>query len=342
MADITQIRNMYLMLGTSCNMTCRHCSQIPVKGKKVQNQECSVAVLNFIKQWDNERTRPKTLWFWGGEPLLYLKTIKGIVEQLRGTDIRFGIFTNGLLLTEEVVGYLNEHGFLVIMSYDAPNPVAVRSKAPSEENIKCFLSIKDRIINMVFSAINDDIEAGLKVIQSKFPNTPMSIGIMQVMSDIPEDTYDYKDNAIRDNIFKMAKAVKDGNDPYGSCWKLLGRLIKRWRGFNKTRWLEEPYPPCLSGLIIFSVDLNGNVFSCHNAGVVAGKITEPYENLVKKQLQMWKRLQPTRCRTCEHLDICRSRCPVAMKTNDGGEYVQCKFMRELWRAVKDAATEYDL
>lgn len=54
MADITQIRNMYLMLGTSCNMTCRHCSQIPVKGKKVQKQECSVAVLNFIKQWDNE------------------------------------------------------------------------------------------------------------------------------------------------------------------------------------------------------------------------------------------------------------------------------------------------
>lgn len=84
MADITQIRNMYLMLGTSCNMTCRHCSQIPVKGKKVQKQECSVAVLNFIKQWDNERTRPKTLWFWGGEPLLYLKNNQGYCRTAKG------------------------------------------------------------------------------------------------------------------------------------------------------------------------------------------------------------------------------------------------------------------
>jgi radical SAM protein with 4Fe4S-binding SPASM domain len=62
--------------------------------------------------------------FYGGEPLLEFDTIRRTVDHiqshpvLRRKDIRYGISTNGSLLTDEILRFLGKHGFLVTLSHD--------------------------------------------------------------------------------------------------------------------------------------------------------------------------------------------------------------------------------
>lgn len=47
------VKALYLMLGSACNMSCRHCTQTPIKcNVAYPNIELSKDVLDFIVNWD--------------------------------------------------------------------------------------------------------------------------------------------------------------------------------------------------------------------------------------------------------------------------------------------------
>ena len=70
--------------------------------------------------------RPKDIYisFYGGEPLLEFDLIKEVVffsEALArddGKDVKFSMTTNGTLLTDEIIHFLVEHRFSVVVSLD--------------------------------------------------------------------------------------------------------------------------------------------------------------------------------------------------------------------------------
>ena len=147
----TSVKAIYLMLGSACNMSCRHCTQTPIKcNVAYPATELSKDVLDFIIKWDKEGGG--RLYFWGGEPILYWGTIQKLIEEFEKfgvSNISYRIFTNGLLLTKKIVDYCNAHNIWVIMSYDAPNPLAARNAIPLERNIEAFLQAEKRTVNGV-------------------------------------------------------------------------------------------------------------------------------------------------------------------------------------------------
>ena len=62
--------------------------------------------------------------FFGGEPLMNFKVVKQIVEYARSQEekhnkkFRFTMTTNGLLLTDDVIEYLNKEMYNVVLSLD--------------------------------------------------------------------------------------------------------------------------------------------------------------------------------------------------------------------------------
>ena len=69
----------FLLLGPACNMTCRHCSQTPIKNTFCQqpDSELPEKVILFLKKWLSVKNGFfSRIYFWGGEPLLYWETIK--------------------------------------------------------------------------------------------------------------------------------------------------------------------------------------------------------------------------------------------------------------------------
>ena len=93
------IRTLKIQLGLSCNYSCEYCSQRFVPHA---DETSSKHVEKFIRNLDLWVKEPPTkIEFWGGEPLVYFKTLKPLAEELRRKypNVEFLMITNGSLHT---------------------------------------------------------------------------------------------------------------------------------------------------------------------------------------------------------------------------------------------------
>ena len=76
---LQRLSAVYLLLGPACNMTCRHCSQTPIKNTFCLQPDSVLPekVIQFLKTWLEAKNGSfSRIYFWGGEPLLYWETIQ--------------------------------------------------------------------------------------------------------------------------------------------------------------------------------------------------------------------------------------------------------------------------
>lgn len=343
---ITSLTLLYVLLGPACNMHCRHCSQLPIKLNKMPT-ECLENVVQWIRTLSVSGN--KRIYFWGGEPLLYLSEIKIIVNRLNGRNFKFAMTSNGLLLTKEVVSWLNENNIEYVLSYDDPNPTAMRSNEPSPENCKEFLSLSNRKICTVTAGVNCNIEESITWLENKFPNTTIVSGLIQIISDIPADTYAFDFDKCMNGLDISAQKIVNGQDLYGNrlnFWRRkierLGRYIE-YKDVIHQQLVGTPRPTCGSGQTSMSIDLHGNVYPCHNSSICVGNISENPTEIWEKTNEVWKKLIPPNCFNCEQLDICRTRCAIAQLSADRQEYTQCSaFLKKYWELCKKVIYKYNL
>lgn len=343
--ELNDLGAVYLFLGTACNMSCRHCVQTPIKScfnLSPHGKELSQEVKDFIVMWSNlpwkyAENNPRRLYFWGGEPLLYWETIKKLVLEFKKIGVKnvsYRIFSNGLLLNNEIVDFCNEHDIWFIMSYDAPNARAARNAVPSKEACKKFLRIRKRAVNTVFNAINDNMVEAFDWLHYTFPGTEITCGLMNVLSEhTPLDLYQFKPNAVRNAVKNLWLIANSDSEiaPYIRHW--FYSKILRVSGFNKEEFYQYPYPPCRPAVVSLSVNFNGEIMLCHNTDKIVGHITDNFTELQEKHRKIFKELLPIKCKTCEHLDICRCICPIAVQKD--GELCHCDYLREFWGAIKE-------
>jgi len=90
--------------------------------------EVGKAAIDFLLSSSNKR-RQLEVDFFGGEPTVNFDTVKEIVSYARvreaeyGKQIRFTLTTNGVLLNESNIGYINEHMRNVVLSADGRKSV---------------------------------------------------------------------------------------------------------------------------------------------------------------------------------------------------------------------------
>ena len=112
----------------SCNLSCTYCyaQQGTYGGPSVQMKwEVAKQAVDFLirELQDAENIR---ISFFGGEPLLNFKLIKKVVPYARnqaaaaGKSIRFGMTTNGVMLTDQIRTYLHDSGIRYMVSMDGP------------------------------------------------------------------------------------------------------------------------------------------------------------------------------------------------------------------------------
>jgi uncharacterized protein len=65
---------------------------------------------------------PEKVEFWGGEPLVYIKTLRPLAEAIRAKypNAELSVITNGSLLNTETNDWLDQMGFSVGISHDGP------------------------------------------------------------------------------------------------------------------------------------------------------------------------------------------------------------------------------
>ncbi|MCL2774578.1 MAG: thioether cross-link-forming SCIFF peptide maturase [Oscillospiraceae bacterium] len=130
------VKALCLNIAHDCNMTCEYCfagkgeSTTPGRyglEKKLMSEETGMNAIRFLMQNSGSR-RNLEVDFFGGEPLLNFETVKNIVTTTRvlekqfNKNVRFTLTTNGTLLDDEKIDFINGNISNIVLSLDGlPN-----------------------------------------------------------------------------------------------------------------------------------------------------------------------------------------------------------------------------
>ncbi len=120
------IKAMCLLVAQDCNLRCEYCFAGKGdygKGRTLMDLETGKRAIDFLIQKSANRKNLE-LDFFGGEPLMNFGVVKEIVrygreqEKLYGKSFRFTITTNGMLLTDDKIEFINKEMHNVVLSVD--------------------------------------------------------------------------------------------------------------------------------------------------------------------------------------------------------------------------------
>lgn len=125
------IKAMCLNIAHDCQLRCKYCFASTGdfgKGRKLMSFATGRRAIDFLLK--NSGDRPNLeVDFFGGEPLMNFDVVKQVVEYARSKEIeynkkfRFTITTNGLLLDDEKIDFINREMSNVVLSIDGRKSV---------------------------------------------------------------------------------------------------------------------------------------------------------------------------------------------------------------------------
>jgi len=120
------VKALCLHVAHDCNLACKYCfaGEGEYHGdRSMMSLEVGQRAIDFITENSKNRNNIE-IDFFGGEPLMNFEVVKGVVDYARlkgketGKNFRFTMTTNGVLLNDEIIDYLNENMYNVVLSLD--------------------------------------------------------------------------------------------------------------------------------------------------------------------------------------------------------------------------------
>ena len=267
------IKALCLHVSHDCNLRCQYCFASTGDfgtGRKIMDIETAKRAIDFVIQRSGSR-RNIEVDFFGGEPLMAMDTVKATVayarsiEKKAGKCFRFTITTNGVLLDDENIDYINREMSNAVLSLDGRPQVNDRMRktvngkgsyeviVPKFQKLVAGRGTKDYYLRGTFTHYNLDFaEDVMHMADLGFRN-------VSVEPVVGEETCGYalKDEdlpVVLEQYEKLAEKLKDRADvnffhfnvdlAQGPC------VIKRLRG-------------CGAGCEYVAVTPEGDIYPCH-------------------------------------------------------------------------------
>jgi len=351
------IDTIFIVLGKGCNFNCRYCMQNEThKSGIIYPTEINEDIYEFIEEIVANQKYPPYIHFYGGEPLLYKDKIKIIVGKLQHiNNIRFSIITNGSLIDEEMINLFNSHDFHVNISWDGHFSSKTRKRDVFKENKENLFKINQLGISMVISSITplgqliNDAQNLFNEYKEKTGND-LYINYDEVydanIADKSLLNVDYEEySKIARRIFKECIKIKTGeiNIPLDTFKK---KYWAKMSFFERMYWNVRNYATnekkcikymarCCNGIEILNLDLEGNLYSCHNCDTKLGTIYSSYINYLDELFKNddIKYYFKKYCSQCLAYPICRGGCKLI------GEEVRNESYCKLKKAIFIPAIE---
>jgi uncharacterized protein len=310
--DINSAYKYKIILNNACNMNCVYCfhdkKKELFKGEIISPEEMST----FFPE-----NKEYTFTFFGGEPLLsydYLKTLCKLLKE-KNQKIKFNMITNGTLLTDEKVKFLNEFDIRTIISHDGISHKKTRKIDPLEQHGEVIAKIKNLSFLMTLTTLNWDLYKSWDFFDD-FRNTykikkPVVAyaGVRDMLHNIDESLLLYNHEGfenVLDKVFlNLEKDIENGNfDSYE--YKAHRRIVNK---LYKTIAFKTEMAPCHAPGNVITFDTNGNLYSCHNSNIICGNI----KNLSNIHIEPF--IKKNICNNCQIKDFC-IKCPKVVKDKE--------------------------
>jgi uncharacterized protein len=332
------LKTVKIQMGLSCNFECDYCNQRFVPHADSTNPEDVQPFVDNMSKWfeggDNGLGLGVRVEFWGGEPLVYWKTLKPLAEAIlkKYPDIKPSIITNGSLLDSEKIDWLDTNGFNLSISHDGPGQ-HVRGPDPLEDpksraaiidvfkrfapqkrisfnsmiNAKNIsrADIQEYFINFVKNNIGEEYVDVLIIGEGGFIDAYDEGGLASSLLD-EEEELRYRNVAL--NEIREGKASK-----FITVTDKVYTFIESIKQGTRIESLAQKCGMDLENQI--ALDLNGNVITCQNVSSVANNPAGvPHKIGHVSDLSSVKLESSTHwsdreeCSKCPVIHLCRGAC----------------------------------
>lgn len=313
-------RTILIKLGNTCNFSCKHCHCSALI------YQLNPKIIPFIRD-----SNCKTIVFSGGEPLMYIDTIKYIVNELKDLKINYRFVTNGSFLSDEIIKFFNDNSFFVSLSYDGS--LGNRDQITDDyfHNIsklrKRGLAVTVYKDNMNFSQLDCDVISKLNMsnIDKYFPHFIHQTGDKLNYDQVDDDVVD---NYIRQMRKRLELEIR--------LYKVLGKDIRLlYVLYSLTREWFSPKDDQVHGFTCCSefktnLTISGDIMLCPYGTIKIGNIDDGVD---------WdyvESFKPDRCKCCELWKICHNRCIANVTDNE------CKIFKALHHTYQNLLKDYSL
>ena len=130
--DNAPVKAMCLHVSHDCNLRCKYCfadeGKYHTEKRELMSAETGKRAMDYLVAHSGKR-RNLEVDFFGGEPLMNFEVVKEVVEyaheleKKHDKNFRFTITTNGILLDEDKLEYINKNMSNIVLSIDGRKEV---------------------------------------------------------------------------------------------------------------------------------------------------------------------------------------------------------------------------
>lgn len=322
------VNYMILQVTRDCNFNCIYCqyakSSLVERTHSHEQMPLSIAqkAVDFLYN-HSKNANVINIGFYGGEPLLNFDLIKKTVEysnkRFETKKTKYNVTTNGSLLTDDIINFLIDYDFSLLISLDGPEDVQNRHRRYRH-------NLKDTYGNVI-NNINKIKEISDSYFQSKVRFNPV------IMPDENSEKVIDFFNSINVPLEKcnLSLANLSGVDYYYQlCYeqKNSSEIVKDYfykkqnsdlyiRFKSKTPFskISHHNGPCVPMLSRFFVNCYGDIFCCEkiieSTSAKLGNVTDETVDLNKiESLLNIGRLTQNQCKKCYAIRLC-SLCAIS-------------------------------
>lgn len=287
-----KLKTIKIQLGLSCNFECEYCSQRFVPHADSTNPDDVSPFVENMSTWyeggEDGQGKGTHFEFWGGEPFVYWKTMKPLVEAIdkKYPNSTRSVITNGSLLDTDKINWLKEQRFWIGFSHDGPGQF-VRGPDPLEDPkskeaillaFKLFApegkfsfnaminnknisrgNIEAYFVDFIRSNLGEEYVQYINIGEGGFVDAYDEGGLTNSLQDEEEEIKfrNISYNELRETKATRFMAIHD---------KVRGFLNSIYSG----RRIESVPQKCgMDKSDQMAVDLNGNVLTCQNVSAVS-------------------------------------------------------------------------
>ena len=320
------VNHLKISLGLSCNYSCSYCSQRFIPNAEISAFKKVNEFLEKMPTWYKGGTENDKIEFWGGEPFVYWKALKPLAEGIRKLypKVEIGMVTNGTLLDDEKIDFLDKLDFGIGLSHDGVG-YHIRGADPLEDKNKkeMIMKLYNRLKPKNKISINamlhkDNLSRGdIQEFLVKYFGEDMAIGEggfidaydaggLSSSLNTPEIHIQFRRKALDDIMLNRANNFGIVHDKIDN---FINGLIRKKPKVAVTQKCGIDDPRSLT------VDLEGNVITCQNVSSVAtapntkshkGGSVYDFDNIKIETIRTWQNRK--NCSNCPVLHLCQGSC----------------------------------
>ena len=320
------VKSLCLMVAQDCNLRCRYCfgDGGSYGGERaVMSPEVGRAAVDYLIAHCGPRKHCE-IDFFGGEPLMNMETVKAVTEYVRqreketGKAFKLTLTTNGVLLKDDIIQWLNDNNISVVLSVDGRREVHDRMRPDVAGN-----GSYDRVIKN-FRKLVDSRDGKNYYMRGTYTKKNMDFTEdVLVMNDAGFDILSVEPVVLKDSPLGFTE--EDLPRIFAEYDRLTETYLRRHRegkdffffhfnmDLSNGPCVAKRLAGCGAGHEYYAVAENGDLYPCHQfVGRGRYKLGNVYDGVQDKDLPRYFReshvLNKEKCRDCWARFFCSGGC----------------------------------